>query len=199
MSYPVSRTSVGWNISRSLVCSGQPKAEKVHNPAENQVSRVSASCFQPSSRGLSTPTYTSLFLYQAGTLWPYQICLEIFQSCRLLIQWKYTFSKRSGRIFIFPLLTASNISSLRVLLSLSFISLLTFINHCSLGRDSIIPPVRSAVATFCRISFPSIRRLFSLSHKTIFSLAETTFSPSSPGIGSSIFAYSLITWIDGRL
>ncbi len=43
MSCPVTSTSVGWYISSSRVCSGQPSVPNVHIADENQVSRTSSS------------------------------------------------------------------------------------------------------------------------------------------------------------
>lgn len=45
MSQPVSRIDVGYSVSISCVCSGQPRVEKGHRPEENHVSRTSSSLF----------------------------------------------------------------------------------------------------------------------------------------------------------
>ena len=46
MSKPVTSTLVGYQVARSLVCSGQPMVEKGHRAEENQVSSTSSSCFR---------------------------------------------------------------------------------------------------------------------------------------------------------
>ncbi len=52
MSNPVTRTLVGWNLSKNSVSSGQPNVEKVHNAEENHVSSTSSSCL----RMMSSPS-----------------------------------------------------------------------------------------------------------------------------------------------
>src|SRR3989344_2743794 len=106
ISYPVSKTEVGWYISRSFVFSGQPMVENVQSPEENHVSSVSGSWMnspsQNSHNGLSPETtiathlatsfsYPGLgthlsSLCHTGIRCPYQICREMHQSRRLSIQ-----------------------------------------------------------------------------------------------------------------
>src|SRR3989344_9389564 len=52
--------------------------------------------------------------YHTGMRCPYHNWRLMHQSCRLLIQWKYIFAKRSGTILICPLFTTFRISSLSV-------------------------------------------------------------------------------------
>src|SRR4029453_2255033 len=51
MSYPVTSTDVGENLSSSAVLSGQPRVENGPTPEENQVSRTPSSWCQPSPDG----------------------------------------------------------------------------------------------------------------------------------------------------
>ena len=52
ISPPVTRTLVGWNVSRSFVFSGQPIGENVQSHDENHVSSTSSSCASLRARAL---------------------------------------------------------------------------------------------------------------------------------------------------
>ena len=94
MSKPVTSTLVGYQVARSLVCSGQPMVEKGHRAEENQVSSTSSSCFrsvQPHlgqelgscSATMSSPHCAQV---QAGMRWPHQIWRLMHQSRMLSSQ-----------------------------------------------------------------------------------------------------------------
>src|SRR3989344_5477316 len=55
ISCPICMKLVGWNVRRSSVSSGHPRALNVQSPEENQVSSVSGSCSQPAPSGASVP------------------------------------------------------------------------------------------------------------------------------------------------
>ena len=88
MSRPVIIRSVGWNVSRSSVRSGQPSVANGHSAELNQVSSTSGSWVRslpPQGRqawGVSTVTVSSPHAPQVhtGIRWPHQIWREMHQS-----------------------------------------------------------------------------------------------------------------------
>ena len=75
-------------MASSGVESGQPIVENGHSAEENQVSRTSGSCSQPSGGVSSGPQQTISRLpsasagpYQIGMRWPHHSWREIVQSC----------------------------------------------------------------------------------------------------------------------
>src|SRR6202162_3418064 len=114
MSYPVSRTDVGYQYLRPGVCSGQPSVENGQSPDENHVSRTSGSCSSLAEPhfgqavGSSTAANVSpLSQYQTGMRCPHQSWREMHQSRMFSIQCMYTRSKRRGMIWMRPSLTAA--------------------------------------------------------------------------------------------
>src|SRR3989344_5725038 len=121
ISYPIVIHCVGWNVARSLVFSGQPSVENVHEPELNHVSSVSGSCSQPSPCGALVPTCISSPLYHTGMRCPHQSWRDKHQSCNFSTRSRYNFVNRSGVIVTFlfvspsnPPVTASRIRSRRL-------------------------------------------------------------------------------------
>ena len=101
ISPPVTRTLVGWNVSRSFVFSGQPIGEKVQSHDENHVSRTSSSCasFVLRTSG-SGPVRRATIVsrrpqYHTGIRCPHQSCREMHQSLMFSIQ-EVDVPQRSG-------------------------------------------------------------------------------------------------------
>ncbi len=80
--------------------------------------------------------------------------------------------------------------------------LFTAKNHCNLGSGSIVPPDRSAVATFCLIGSSAVIKFCDFNQLTIISRASVTFLPSSssPALFSPtvILANSFMTGLIGK-
>src|SRR6266403_135507 len=104
MSKPVTRTDVGYHVSRSRVFSGQPSVENGQRPEENQVSSTSGSwrrfssshcghVFGSSRRTIVWPFFAQ---YHAGMRCPHHSCREMHQSWMFSIQEKYVFSQCAG-------------------------------------------------------------------------------------------------------
>ncbi|SLI05423.1 Uncharacterised protein [Mycobacteroides abscessus subsp. abscessus] len=122
------------------MASGQPIVENGHRPEENQVSRTSGSCTQPSGAVSPGPRHTTSPSgpYQIGMRWPHHSWREMVQSCMLSTHSNQRGSWLAGWMTTWPLRTAS---------PAALASASTLTHHCIDRRGSIGSPVRSECPT----------------------------------------------------
>ena len=157
--------------------SGQPKVENGQSPELNHVSKTSESCSRfvdphvVHFAGISRATVMCLFSlqYHAGMRCPHHSCRESVQSRILCIQFRYSWRRLSGTIWISPHSTAAIAGS-----ASDFIVQ----NHCVEARGSTMVLLRShnPIAFVCSVIFSSSPSAFKSS--TIFFRASNRSIPA---------------------